>query len=129
MYFRPILPDIKDVLNINEQNMEWIRNKLKSGTDIAEHFDTVINKLATARATMPFEEQELISPSTVLTALQQYGIDISFRENEMDYETNKDFTETKSFPSQLNFGDSAHLSLAMSYLPSKCECLSVKILK
>ena len=94
--FRPKLPSILDTLNVNKHNIEWIRNNLKSGSDNALKFDTVINSLASARATMPYEDAQLISPGVMLTALQQYGV-------------------------KPKFGESAHTALTIASLPAERE--------
>jgi len=120
LVFRPELPNIKAIVNVNEQNVEWIQNNLKSGSVIAKQFDRVINNLATARFAMPFEEPQLISPGTMMTVFQQYGINFGLRESEMDYTKNtRDLSQP--FHRHLNIGDSAQMTLAMSSFPTICK--------
>ena len=105
-------------MNINGHSVAWIRDKIIVDSSNARILNKAIEDLARAKVTKPSEDNMLVlmTPNTVLTALQQQGFDFDLRNGGLSDGIHR----TNSFPQNvLKFGDTKQTSLELAFLPPK----------
>jgi len=116
--FSPKIPRILDIVNINGHNVAWIRDKVIGDSSNARILNKAIEDLARAKVAKPSEDTMLwlMTPNTVLTALQQQGFDFDLRTGGLS----GGIRRTNSFPQNaLKFGDTKQTSMDLAFLPQK----------